>query len=201
MQIIDTKGKLCPAPLILMKRAIKNAVVGEKFVVESDNETAKNNLLKYLSELGFEPVCEVKNGFFEITFEVVKSSAVESVSSSNIGDYCSSNGYSVVIKSRRMGEGDEKLGTILMRAFVNSLIDSDLKPANIVIYNEGVFVALKGEDTAEALVKLSENGVAITVCGTCVDFYGVKDKLAVGEISNMYKITEILSQSSSVVYP
>lgn len=201
MQIIDTKGKLCPAPLILTKRAIKNAVVGEKFVVESDNETAKNNLLKYLSELGFEPVCEVKNGFFEITFEVVKSSAVESVSSSNIGDYCSSNGYSVVIKSRRMGEGDEKLGTILMRAFVNSLIDSDLKPANIVIYNEGVFVALKGEDTAEALVKLSENGVAITVCGTCVDFYGVKDKLAVGEISNMYKITEILSQSSSVVYP
>lgn len=197
MQIIDTKGKLCPAPLILTKRAIKNAQIGTEFTVLCDNDTAKNNLLTYLSELGLSPLCTVVDDFFNIEFKVLQSET----KNVNIGDYCSSNGYSIVLKSRLMGDGDPKLGAILMKAFVNSLIDCDILPENIVIYNEGVFLALNGEDTAETLVKLSDKGVNVIVCGTCVDFYDAKSRLAVGTIGNMYKITEILSQSSHVIYP
>lgn len=197
MQIIDTKGKLCPAPLILTKRAIKNAQIGSKFTVLCDNDTAKNNLMTYLSELGFAPVCTVVDDIFNIEF---KFSQTET-KNVNIGDYCSSNGYSIVLKNRLMGDGDPNLGAMLMKAFVNSLVDCEILPKNIVIYNEGVFLALSDEDTAETLVKLSDKGVNIVVCGTCVDFYDVKSRLAVGTISNMYKITEILSQSSHVIYP
>lgn len=197
MQIIDTLGKLCPAPLIITKRAIKDAIIGSQFKVLCDNETAKNNLITYINELGFNAVCSEHSGVFEIVFTIENKSTKDV----NVNKFCSTNGYSVVIKSRLMGGGDEKLGEMLMRAFINSLLDSELLPSNIVLYNEGVKVALVGCDTAESLKNLNDLGVSIIVCGTCVDFYGVKNNLAVGAISNMYKITEILSQSSHVIYP
>lgn len=197
MEIIDVRGKQCPAPLIITKRAIKGAAEGVVFKVLCDNETAKNNLLTYLKELDFVANCSGDVNF-EIVFEVKSVIKVDNV---NVGDYCNGNGYCVVLKGKLMGDGDEKLGVMLMRAFVNSLTDSDILPKNIIIYNEGVFLALEGNDTAESLKTLADKGVTVTVCGTCVEFYGVKERLAVGNISNMYKITEILSQSSNVIYP
>ena len=100
-----------------------------------------------------------------------------------------------------MGEGEAELGQILLRAFINSLKEADKLPSAILLYNNGVKVALKGTDTALSLQALEEKGIVIIACGTCLDYYEVKDKLAVGMISNMYTLTRYMSEAGHIVYP
>jgi len=88
-----------------------------------------------------------------------------------------------------------------MRAFVNSLKEADKLPTAILLYNSGVKIALKGTDTALSLQELEDKGIAIIACGTCIEYYGIKESLAVGMISNMYTITRYLSEAGHVVYP
>lgn len=219
MKTIDTRGHLCPTPLIMTKRAITSAAIGDSFQILSDNDTAKCNLLDYLAELGYKAESSTDGSQYIITFTVDSPIASNSNSAASrpnnaastaeqidpklfckIPDYDTKN-YTVVIKSEFMGDGDPTLGALLMRSCINSLSELDSLPSAIVIYNGGVRLAIEGTDTAESLQKLSKQGVEIIVCGTCVDFYGIKDRLAVGTISNMYKINSILSQTGHIVYP
>lgn len=100
-----------------------------------------------------------------------------------------------------MGNGDDELGRILLRAFINSLREATRMPSSVVLYNAGVKLALEQTDTALTLRELEDRGVSILICGTCVDFYGVKERLSVGMISNMYKITLVLSEAGHIIYP
>lgn len=199
MKRIDTTGKRCPAPLILTKRGLQEAASGETLEIVTDNQTACSNLISYLAEMGITPEIREEGEISILTIIKADTIAdpveVTSCPSSSVHDYV------VVIKSTTMGDGDPELGRILMRAFVNSLKDADRLPSSILLYNEGVRVALNGSDTADTLRELEDRGVAILVCGTCVDFYDVKDRLAVGMISNMYKITKLLGEAGHVVYP
>lgn len=199
MKQIDTKGKLCPAPLILAKKGLQEAQPGETVEILTDNDTACSNLLSYLSELGL--TSEIKEEGAVRILRVVKP---ESLSAGpDTASYCAvpAGNYAVVIKSETMGDGDDELGRILLRAFINSLKDADKLPASIVLYNAGIHLALEGTDTAATLRELEDKGVTILACGTCMDFYGVKHRLSVGIISNMYKITKVLSEAGHVIYP
>ena len=66
---------------------------------------------------------------------------------------------------------------------------------SIIFMNSGVFLTTEGSEVLEILQGLSQEGVQILSCGTCLDFYGIKDKLAVGEITNMYTAVEMLSSA------
>ncbi|MGB4304410.1 MAG: DsrE family protein, partial [Syntrophomonadaceae bacterium] len=66
---------------------------------------------------------------------------------------------------------------------------------NIIFMNSGVFLTTEGSEVLEILQSLSQEGVEILSCGTCLDFYGLKDKLAVGDVTNMYTATDILSRA------
>lgn len=207
MNTIDTRGLLCPTPLIMTKRAITASNVGDRIEVLSDNDTAKCNLLDYIKELGYEAECANDNGTFRITFSIDTQATLSMDRHSDTQIFCATpqeskrGDYVVVLKSEFMGDGERELGAMLMRACINSLSELDSLPATIVIYNSGVMLAVTGTDTAESLKKLSDRGIEIIVCGTCVDYYNVKDQLAVGTISNMYRINTILSQTNHVVYP
>jgi selenium metabolism protein YedF len=100
-----------------------------------------------------------------------------------------------------MGFGDPQLGSILVKAFVNTLASVSPLPSAIVCYNRGVFLALKGSPVLDALRELSGRGVRILVCGTCLDYYKQKENLAAGQVSNMYDIAEILLGAGHVIYP
>lgn len=199
MITVDTCGKDSPAPLIIIRRAIKRAPAGEHIEVITDNLTAFKNLKDYLSELGigFREIYDVEKQSLQFT---VPEELNDEVDTEEFFAPAAKD-YVVVIKSDKMGIGDDELGSILLRVFMNSLIDADELPSAIILYNGGVKTALKGTDTAESLQKLEDEGVTIFACGTCLDFYNVKDKLAVGTISNMYKITELVSKAGHVVYP
>jgi selenium metabolism protein YedF len=199
MKTIDTRGHLCPAPLIMAKKGIQEAAAGEEIEILTDNDTACQNLENYLTELKLNPQLTTEGSVhkFRIT---APTTSIEAISAES---FCATpaNDYVVAIKSDAMGMGDDDLGHILMRAFINSLNAADKLPTAILLYNSGVKVALKETDTALSLQELEDKGVAIISCGTCVEYYGVKETLAVGMISNMYTITKYLSEAGHVVYP
>ena len=201
---IDTRGTLCPAPLIMTKRAIKESNRGDELEVFADNDIAVQNLLSYLKELNI-VTFQTKNGdITSIRFVIgntTKLSAQESVAELFCSTTPNRGGYAIVLKSIAMGDGDRELGEMLMRSCLNSLIELDSLPSSIVIYNDGVKLAISGVDSALALQKLEEEGVELFICGTCIDFYGLKEQIKIGTVSNMYKINSVLSSASHVVYP
>ena len=206
MKTIDTRGKLCPQPLIMTKRAIAAAAPGDEFEVLTDNPTAFSNLKSYLTELGI--AFRAEEDRLRFTLSSVPAGAAPSspdpvcgVPARPLAAVPAAKGYCVAVRSDRMGEGNDDLGRILLRAFINALGDADRLPDHMLFYNGGVHLALEGSDTVPALQERERRGVKILVCGTCLDFYGVKERLAVGTVSNMFKITEVLSQTGHVVYP
>ena len=100
-----------------------------------------------------------------------------------------------------MGTGDDVLGKKLLKGFIFSLTQLPRLPKTILLYNGGAHLSCEGSDSLEDLKNLADAGVEILTCGTCLDFYGITDKLAVGEVTNMYVITEKLTGASVVVRP
>lgn len=200
MKTIDTRGLLCPAPLIHTKKAIKEAQGGEILEVLLDNETACQNVSSYLKELGINTDIVLNENIQHIRF-TVPDQVNEAVNAESFCKAPANNNYVVVLKSELMGEGDPQLGTLLMRAFINSLKETDLLPSSIILYNSGVKLAIDGSDTAASLAEMENKGVTIICCGTCVDFYELKPVIKIGTISNMFRITQLTSEAGHVVYP
>jgi selenium metabolism protein YedF len=111
------------------------------------------------------------------------------------------NNYVVAIQRNRLGDGDEELGKILIKAFINTLPENSVKPKTMVFLNSGIFLALKDSPVLDALKKLEECGVEILSCGTCLNFYNKKEELGAGKVSNMYEIVDRLSHAGNVLYP
>lgn len=98
-----------------------------------------------------------------------------------------------------MGKGEEKLGARLMGNFLTKLIDAELKPQMVVLYNSGVKLAARGSEVLESLQSLENFGVQIICCGTCVNFYGLADKIQAGRVTNMPEIVRVLTEAKAVV--
>lgn len=91
----------------------------------------------------------------------------------------------VLITTDRLGHGDDELARILMRNFLYSLARAEERPAAVALMNGGVRLACEGSDSLDDLRLLAEAGVAIRACGTCLDYLGLTDSLAVGEVGTM----------------
>lgn len=196
--IIDARGKLCPEPLMMTRRALKEAAQGDNIEVITDNDTACKNIGSYLTEM--------KIAFTEADGRVSFIAGNHDASLLAATPACpvkkvNNNGYVIVIKSEEMGSEDPNLGRLLMRAFINTVGDSEKLPQTILIYSGGVRLTLLGTDTSRSLAKLEEKGVEIIICGTCVDFYQLKDSIKIGTISNMFVIVEKMANATNIVYP
>ncbi len=205
MHTIDTRGRLCPEPLIMARNGLREIQEGEKMLVISDNEISYHNLMSFLEDLGTNPMVSKKEGTYQI--EVTKPSETAPKNDSNPEDYCAvpqspeaRDNYVVVARSCYMGEGDEDLGELLIRGYFNALKEMDTLPTHIIMYNGGVKLSMKDTDTAAALGELEDKDVSVLVCGTCVDYYQMKEQVGVGRISNMYQIASVLAETEKVVY-
>ncbi|MCL2146986.1 MAG: sulfurtransferase-like selenium metabolism protein YedF, partial [Synergistaceae bacterium] len=98
-----------------------------------------------------------------------------------------------------MGDGAEELGKILIKGFIYSLTELPAPPEYVIFLNSGAFLTSDGSNTIDDLKKLENKGAKILTCGTCVNFYGLQDKLAIGTITNMYGITEIMVSTGAVI--
>ncbi|MDI9467016.1 MAG: sulfurtransferase-like selenium metabolism protein YedF [Bacillota bacterium] len=185
-EIVDARGLNCPEPVILTKRAMDIGEV-ERLVTIVDRTAALENVTKLARSQGYEVEVEDKEGDYYIT--MVRS---REISAQDAGDQ---EDVAILITNRYFGQGDEELGKILMRSFLYTLTELNGRVKNIIFMNSGVFLTTEGSEVLEILQSLSQEGVEILSCGTCLDFYGLKDKLAVGDVTNMYTATDILSRA------
>jgi len=107
----------------------------------------------------------------------------------------------VFVSSEGMGRGDEELGTILMAAFLDTLSQFKGELSHAIFVNAGAKLAVEGSLVLEQVRQLEQMGVQVLVCGTCLNHFGIKDKLAVGSVSNMYAIIETLSKAGKIIRP
>lgn len=192
--IIDAKGKPCPQPVLMAKQAIG---AGESaFVVEVDNTTAVGNLQRLAAGQGFSVEVEERaGGVFALSFE--KTGAAPACGE-DAGD-AQPKTYSVFVGRDIIGDGDRELGTNLMRMFFYTLLQSDDLPRSVCFMNAGAKLPACDEQVAGHLKGLVEKGVEVLVCGTCLNFYGVSDRLQVGTVSNMYDILTRMQQAGKVI--
>ena len=200
---VDARGLTCPLPVVNAKKAAQEMNEEGILTVLVDNEIAVQNLQKFATQKGYEAAGEKKGEKeYEVTMKL-SAAAAESVQEEEIQCAVDSrkNGMVVVLSGNVMGTGDEKLGTSLMKAFVFAVTKQDVLPETIVCYNTGAYLTCEGADTLEDLKSLEAEGVNILTCGTCLDFYGIKDKLAVGTVTNMYEIVETMEKARTIVRP
>ena len=201
-KIIDCKGMACPLPVVNAKTAAEARSLGDVLTVLVDNEIAVQNLSRFAEHKGF-GVSAQKKG--EKEYAVIMSISGDVVESKEEEVACVMDsrrkGMLVVLSGNVMGTGDAKLGTSLMKAFVFALTKQDQLPDTILCYNTGAYLTCEGADTLEDLKLLESEGVTILTCGTCLDFYGLKEKLAVGGVTNMYDIVERLENAAQIIKP
>ena len=173
-----------------------------------DNEIAVQNLTRFGEHKGFAVFAERNSDAeFAVTMKIAEAVAEAAAEEAETEEEIScepdhrKKGMLVVLSANVMGGGDEKLGTSLMKAFVFALTRQDYLPETILCYNTGAYLTCEGADTLEDLKLLESEGVTILTCGTCLDFYGLKEKLAVGGVTNMYDIVERMEGARTVVRP
>ena len=204
MRIVDTKGQLCPAPLIAAKKALKETTVGESFIVLTDSKTSFDNLSRFLKDNKAEFKVSESDGIWTLTVTKENGDRVET----KVEDYCDpvishfeKGNYVVAITSDKMGEGDVELGQLLISNFIKALKDLDKLPQHIVFYNKGVTLAVKDSPVIEHIKDLEKMGVEIHLCATCVNYYKIENNVAVGNLSNMYSIAEVMASAGNIIRP
>ena len=200
---IDCKGMACPLPVVNAKKAAEELQPGYVLTVLVDNEIAVQNLTRFAEHKGYAPAAE-KKGEKEYTVTMhISGNPTSAATEEEIACVMDSRrkGMLVVLSANVMGSGDPKLGTSLMKAFVFALTKQDQLPDTILCYNTGAYLTCEGADTLEDLKLLEGEGVTSLTCGTCLDFYGLKEKLAVGGVTNMYDIVERMEQAAQIIKP
>lgn len=188
---VDAIGQVCPVPIIMTKNALKDIEEGQ-VEVSVDNRISLENLQKMSKEMGYDYTVEESGDIFKIVINKMRESVELRESEENTV---------VVIDSLHMGKGDVELGRILMKGFIYTLSEMEELPKTILFYNEGVNLAIEGAESLQDLKSLEERGVEILSCGTCLNFYGITEKLRVGSVTNMYTILERQMKATRVIKP
>ena len=176
--------------------------LGGAGVIETlvDNETAVQNLGKLAASRGCASKSEkLGEKQYRVTITVGENAKTDEASGECFT--CGKPKTVAVISSDKMGGGSDELGGALMKAFVYALSQQETLPDTILCYNGGVKLSCEGSESLEDLKGMAERGVEILSCGTCLNYYDLKEKLAVGEVTNMYVIVEKMSGADRVVRP
>ena len=215
MITVNAIGDICPIPVVKTKKALGELNGPGEIEVLVDNETAVKNVTKMAKSSGASAESEqLGEKQYRVLITVGEAAAQQVQSAKNSAAQPQGQdqqetaagcrtcmGTVVAVGSDRMGEGNEELGRILIKSFIFALTQLDDLPDKILFYNGGAKLTVEGSESLEDLKTLEEQGVEIQTCGTCLDYYGIKDQLAIGGVTNMYSIVETLQNAMSVIRP
>ena len=196
MQEIDCRGKACPQPVITTKKALDQLNEGDLTIIV-DNPSSSENVERFAQSQGCSVKMEKKGQDFYVHIQKVSGKDERKAA----GKEEKIKKVVVYINSDLLGAGDEALGSFLMKAFLKTLLDLEKKPDRLILINSGVRLASEDSQVLETLKTLSEKGVEIVSCGTCLDFYKLREKMSVGKISNMYDIIQSMLEADSLIRP
>lgn len=201
MITVNAMGEACPLPVIKTKKAISERGTESDVEVLVDNETAVQNVMKMAKSQGGEVTDEkLGEGRYMVRIHFGEAALAKEQEAEEDGSAVTGEAL-VVIASDRMGEGKEDLGKVLMKGFLFAVTQLEELPKAILFYNGGATLTAEGSDSLEDLKNLEAQGVEILTCGTCLDYYELKEKLSVGSVTNMYTIVEMMNQASKIIRP
>ncbi len=190
---INNRGLACPQPVINTKRALEEMEQGTVVSVV-DNQVARENVTRFAENAGCKINVEEKNGEFYITITKGEGTGPVTV----VPAKCETAPTVYLIGSNTFGSGAEDLGETLMVSFFNSLLEKPA-PRVIMLVNSGVRLSVQQSRVLEQITKLAEQGTEVISCGTCLDYYKLKDQLAVGRVTNMLEILDNLTTGGTVI--
>lgn len=193
---VDARGDACPIPVVKTKQALGTIDEGVVEVLV-DNETAVHNL----ENLAKSQNCEFAFEQQADDLFVVKVTKTAGSAAAPVAPAGQAGKRVVVLSGEHMGQGDDVLGGNLMKAFVFALTQQDALPDTVLLYNGGAHLSCEGSPVLDDLKALAQAGTEILTCGTCLKHYGIEDKLAVGEVTNMYVIVQKQLEAGVVVRP
>ena len=200
MITVNAMGDNCPIPVIKTKKAMAALTGPETIEVLVDNEIAVQNVTKMASSSGGKVTSEkLGDAEYKVTSEMEGAQAADGTEAVCAPD--ARDNTVVVVSSDRMGSGNDELGKVLIKGFIFAVTQLDTLPKTMLFYNGGATLTTEGSDSLEDLKSLEAQGVEIMTCGTCLDYYGLKDKLAVGTVTNMYSIVETMAKAGRIVRP
>ena len=199
---VNAMGDACPIPVVKTLRALKELNGAGAVQTLVDNRVAVENLTRLAESKG----CAIETEQLgEKQYRVTITAGEDAELPESADGICTvpaaADNTVVAVSADHMGEGDETLGKILLKGFLFALTQQETLPRTILFYNGGASLTCEGSPMLEDLKALEAQGVEILTCGTCLNFYGLTEKLAVGSVTNMYTIVEKLTQAGNVVKP
>lgn len=218
MIVIDAFGETCPKPVIRAMKALAEPGADGSVRVLVDNTVAVENLKRLAaSKQGSAEVTEVEGGWAVtvsgVPAELAGNPQGTDAALAEAGIACPVPGdgdaaapapaarrqVTVFVGSSTFGQGAEELGRILIKGLVYAFSQADEVPHRIVFFNDGARLTCEGSEMLDDIRELERRGCEVLTCGTCLDFHGIKDRLAVGGVTNLYAISEIALGPDKVV--
>ncbi len=192
MEFLDCTGKTCPQPVIDTK-ALLDSTSPDQVTIAVDNEASRENVRRFLESRGYR--VSIEQAGDRATLLGTKQAGGQTAQAEGPKKVCA------FVAGETMGRGNDELGAILMKSFLFSLKELTPLPWRILFVNAGVKLSCEGSELLPHLKELEDRGVELLSCGTCLDFYHLKEKLRVGKITNMFEIVSSLSESTAVLKP
>lgn len=201
--VVNAMGEPCPIPVVKATRALREMTEPGTLEVHVDNETAVQNLTRMASGHRLTARTERRGeGAFVVTVEVPQLLGEAPEEEPPLVCAPDGRGATVVaVDADIMGRGSDELGRTLMKGFLFAVSQLPVLPETILFYNGGARLTTEGSPSLEDLRGMEARGVRILTCGTCLNHYGLTDKLAVGGVTNMYAIVETLAGAGKVLKP
>lgn len=199
--LVNAVGEQCPIPVVKATQALRAMTEPGTLEVLVDNEIAVQNLTRMGASQGYAVQAERREeNLYSVRVLVNKLPEKESADQPEcVVD--TGAGLVVAVSSDVMGQGSDELGATLMKGFLFALGQLPQLPRTVLFYNGGAKLTVEGSASLEDIKGLEERGVEIMTCGTCLNYYGLTDKLAVGAVTNMYSIVEKLAGASRIIRP
>jgi selenium metabolism protein YedF len=192
-KVVDVRGLECPLPVVRAKEALAE-VEGGTLVVLVDDAISRDNVRRAAEKWGHGVAIAEQGGAIAVRIEKRAPQAPQV-------ELPQQRLTVAFISSDQVGRGEEPLGRLLMRSFLFALTQGSAPPNRMIFMNRGIHLAVNGSEVLDSLKALAAAGCEILVCGTCLDYFGLKDQVAVGRVSNMYEIVETLTEADRIIAP
>ena len=189
-KVIDARTLACPQPVLLTREALEEA---DEVITIVDNEAARDNVSRLGKNQGYEVTVEPKEDGIYLTLTKARAGPVG-------GEHASTTGIVLFVASDVLGRGEnEQLGSLLMQSFLHTLGGLRYRPGVVLFISDGVKLVTSDSLVVEELRRLEHQGVAILACGTCLTRLQLMDKVAVGQVTDMYTMADTLFRAEKIV--
>lgn len=198
-KLLDCRGLSCPQPVIMTRQALDEISRGDLEVL-LDNEASCTNVVRFAQSQGHKVTQQsTEKDQYRVLIEKRDEAVEASEPPPVVCDVEKSRSLVVYVSSETLGRGDEELGRVLMRSYLDTLAQFAKEISHVILINSGVKLAVEGSPVLEQIQALERMGAQVLCCGTCLNHFKLADRLQAGSVSNMLAILEVLSKAQRVM--